>query len=376
MLKLIDSRIKVYTNSTQAHQWFAKYDGCLPIFTCTLGFTATGLIEGISAAGATPESRKITALADAEFLVKGVSNNYIYPLPSLDVGVSPTLISRTIIEKFNLPVYLFNAGLRQKPSVTTIDLGGQSAQCLSTGKAMEIKVVEHLYQQGLIWGGKLARQAQSSYLILGECVVGGTTTALAVLSALGIKAEGKVNSSHPICNHRQKLAIVKQGLDSAQLSHNSEINPFKIVSAVGDPMQIFVAAMALSASRQVGVMLAGGTQMLAVFALIKALHRIYYPQANLNEIVIGTTRWVAEDKTGDTIGLASIICDVPVCATQVNFSYSRYYGLQAYEQGYVKEGVGAGGCAIASHLLGTTPSQLMMMVEALLSRFQMMTMGN
>jgi NaMN:DMB phosphoribosyltransferase len=49
--------------------------------------------------------------------------------------------------------------------------------------------------------------------------------------------------------------------------------------------------------------------------------------------------------------LAKRLGNVPLVATQMNFSQSRYTQLQRYEQGYVKEGVGAGGMAIAAHLL-------------------------
>ncbi len=371
------SHIKIYTNQNQGQKWLEKYYKSIPIFTCTLGFTATGLIEGISSAGATPADRKITALADAEFLVKGISPEYTYRLPPLHVGVSPTFITRAVVEKFNLPLYVFNSGLPKNPSVKTIDLGGKSAQCLSTGKALNLDIVKHLFQQGLLWGEKLAKKADSSYIIMSECVVGGTTTALAVLTALGINANGKINSSHPVCNHQQKLAIVKQGLQKAQLSdHNFNLDPFKIIAAVGDPMQIFVAGLALSASRYVGVMLAGGTQMLAVFALMQSLQSKYYPYGDLNQVIIGTTRWVAEDKTGDTIGLAKLISNTSLCATQLDFTNSQYPNLQAYEKGFVKEGVGAGGSAIASHLLDLSPSALMVMVETLLSRFSFLTMGN
>ena len=90
--------------------------------------------------------------------------------------------------------------------------------------------------------------------------------------------------------------------------------------------------------------------MLAVSALIQALGAKYAYPVNWENIIVGTTRWVAEDKTGDTIGLASMIGKIPLLATQLNFSASKYPVLQAYEQGFVKEGVGAGGCAIAAYL--------------------------
>jgi len=42
-----------------------------------------------------------------------------------------------------------------------------------------------------------------------------------------------------------------------------------------------------------------------------------------------------------------MIGKLPLLATQLDFSASKYPVLQAYQQGFVKEGVGAGGCAIA-----------------------------
>ncbi|BAQ62642.1 nicotinate-nucleotide--dimethylbenzimidazole phosphoribosyltransferase [Geminocystis sp. NIES-3708] len=367
--------IRVYTEIEQGQKWLNKYNDCIPIFTCTLGFTATALLPNISTAGITPESRRYTALADGEFLVNGIQENPTFALPPLSVGISPTFISRAVIEKFNLPVYIFNAGLLESPSIKNIDLGGKPANCVSTGKALPLELVKHLYQQGLFWGENLAQQSKSSYLILSECVVGGTTTALAVLTALGISAQGKVNSSHPICNHEQKWSLVQKGLIQAGLNdRNTIFDPFEIIAAVGDPMQIVVAGIALSASKKIGVMLAGGTQMLAIFALIKALKNLcYYTEANLENIIVGTTRWVAEDCTGDTIGLSKIIGNVSLCATELNFSNSNYPSLQAYEKGYVKEGVGAGGSAIASHLLGMNKVELLHMIETIVSSFHMTT---
>ncbi|HAG85098.1 MAG TPA: TIGR00303 family protein, partial [Cyanobacteria bacterium UBA12227] len=46
--------IQIYTQLSQAYRWLQQYQGHPPILACILGFTATGLIPGISAAGATP----------------------------------------------------------------------------------------------------------------------------------------------------------------------------------------------------------------------------------------------------------------------------------------------------------------------------------
>ena len=368
--------IQIYTELKQGQQWLDKYRNQIPLFACILGFTETGLIPGISAAGATPEARQYTAIADAEFLINGTKAQPCYPLPTLEQGASPVLISRAVVEALSIPIYLFNAGLPRSPTVPVIDLQGSPAQCLMTGQALPLKTVKHLLSQGLEWGERLATQAAPGYLIVSECVVGGTTTALGILTGLGIEAAGKVNSSHPLCNHDQKWRAVQIGLNRAS-QILTDRNPLALVAALGDPMQIVAAGMAIAASRTVGVMLAGGTQMLAVYALIRAIVDHLKLAAQLEQIVVGTTRWVAEDPTGDTVGLAKAVGLVPLLATQLSFATSRYGSLQAYEQGYVKEGVGAGGCAIAAHLYrGWTQIQLLAAIEDVAARYHNLRMNS
>ena len=374
--------IKIYTQITQGKQWLEQYRGKLPVFACILGFTETGLIPGISAAGSKPDARRYTAIADAEFLFNGSQVKPQYPLPPLDAGASPVLISRAVVEALDIPLYIFNAGLPQPPSVPNIDLGGIPAACLTSGNALPLEIVKHLLVQGLNWGEKLAEKTPDGYVILGECVVGGTTTALSILTGSAIAAVGKVNSSHPNCNHQQKWALVQAGLqrsrlvnvdDFLKLETNSltnplqSIDPLKLVAAVGDPMQVVVAGMAIAASRSSGVLLAGGTQMLAVYALIKKIAECYCLEWQPEQIVVGTTRWVAEDPTGDTVGLASAVGEVPLIATKLSFAASRYHQLRVYEQGYVKEGVGAGASAIAANLYRNwNQTQLLQAIESLL----------
>lgn len=362
--------IFIYSQLQQGQRWLKLYEGKQACFACILGFTATGLIPGISAAGATPQDRLYTAIADGEFLATGATATPQYPLPYLTTGISPVFISRAISEALDLPIYLFNAGLPVAPPYPIIDLQGVAANCVSTGCAMSEEMVRHLFQQGMKWGEKLA--ATTDYLIIGECVVGGTTTALALLSGLGIDARRMVNSSHPRCNHEQKWAIAKTGLNNLLAS-----DPFAVVAAVGDPMQIVAAGMAITASRQGGVLLAGGTQMLAVYALIERILSYTSLKAEIEQIVVGTTRWVVDDQTGNTVQLALTIGKVSLLATGINFATARYPGLRAYEAGYVKEGVGAGGCAIHAHLTrGQTSMQLLTLIEDLFARYRSLRLNS
>lgn len=371
------SLVRAYSQVSQAQEWLATYRGTRPLLACVLGFTATGLISGISAAGATPAARQYTAIADAEFLINGPQTNPHYPLPPLTLGASPVLISRAVIEAQAIPVTLLNAGLPNPPAVAAIELGGQPARCLSQGQALPLATVQHLLAQGLHWGAQLAAEVSPGYLILGECVVGGTTTALAILQGLGIAAAGKVNSSHPVCNHSQKLRLVQKGLGRFDGEiRPTGVDPLTLVAAVGDPMQVVVAGMALAASCHGGVLLAGGTQMLAVYALAQAIAKHSTLPWQPEQVVVGTTRWVAEDPTGDTPGLAEAIGAVPLLATQLSFAQSLYPQLRAYERGHVKEGVGAGGCAIAAELYQSwTQGQLLTAIEAIAARYDQVSAG-
>ncbi len=335
------------------------------------------MIPGISAAGATPRDRQFTALADAEFLYNGVTHTPpLYPLPPLQAGVSPTLIARAIVEHLAMPICLLDAGLPRSPTVPHHSLGGQIAACVSTGQAMTPECVRHLFLEGVYWGQQLGQQLKKSgYLVIGECVVAGTTTAQALLTGLGIDATNRVNSSHPTCNHQQKQQIVQQGLARSQLPLPPPAklpDILELVAAIGDPMQPVVAGMLLTASRDCGVLLAGGTQMLAVYALAQALATA--PPAipwQPEQVVIGTTRWVVEDPTGDTIALAQAIGPVPLLATQLTFRHARFAPLRAYEQGFVKEGIGAGGLAISASLsAGWTQTDLLSAIEDLCERAQ------
>lgn len=363
--------LRVHTQSIQGQQWLRRYWGHRPRLACILGFTETGLIPGISAAGASPADRRTTAIADAEFLYYGPQVQPTYPLPPLVAGVSPAWITQAIIAAQRIPLQIFDAGLPVPPPVPHIALGGQPAQCLTLGQALPISTVHQLFRQGQRWGHHLGNQAAGSYVVLGECVVGGTTTALAVLLGLGIPAGNRVNSSHPTCNHDQKHQIVAQGLDhwQAQVTEGEPIDPLKLVAAIGDPMQVAVAAMAITASCYSGVLLAGGTQMLAVYALARAIADYYHLRWHPGRVMVGTTRWVIEDATSDAVGLAELIGDVSLIATQLSFASSRYPQLQCYEQSFVKEGMAAGGSAIAATLYQNwSQVQLLHCIEALLGR--------
>ena len=107
------------------------------------------------------------------------------------------------------------------------------------------------------------------------------------------------------------------------------------------------AAAGISAgdAGRVPVLMAGGTQMAAVLAIVKGMD----PDV-IGNLALGTTRWIIEDKQSDMMSLVAQSAEVPILAADLNFSGSRYDGLRIYETGIVKEGVGAGGSSLAAVL--------------------------
>ena len=77
--------------------------------------TNTSQIQGISAAGINAESRKKTALADAEFLLIGASQDHKYKLPILNAGVTPALISYVCSKLINIYPVIVPLGMGVKP---------------------------------------------------------------------------------------------------------------------------------------------------------------------------------------------------------------------------------------------------------------------
>ncbi len=361
--------ISVHTQADRAQLWLDRYGGKLPHFGCIVGFTETAMIPGISAAGQEPIDRRFTAHADAEFLFNGVVDSVTFPLPNLTAGASPTFISRAIVQALQIPVFLIDTGLPQPLSVKAQVLSTTPAHCVSTGHAMPIERVKDLFNAGWAIGREWSQNHPGEYLLIGECVVAGTSTALAVLLGLGIDAAGKVNSSHVACNHDQKLNLARQGLMALQNSCPDDPDyGFQVLAAVGDPMQPVAAGLTIGASGLSGVLLAGGTQMLAVAAIAQNLAKSQNLEWRSENVVVGTTRWVMDDTSGDTVGLARAIGVVPLLSTDLNFQTSRYEQLRMYEQGFVKEGVGAGGCAIVAALYANWDNQqIVNAVEDLLS---------
>ncbi|MCB4407690.1 nicotinate-nucleotide--dimethylbenzimidazole phosphoribosyltransferase [Synechococcus sp. MU1642] len=335
-----------------------------------LAATRTAEHEGISAAGSTVASRRYTALADAELLIRGPAEQRRWPLPPLPAGVSPALLSYVAARRLKLTPQVAALGLVQKPDFPHLDIEpmdqGPSA-CLSTGAAMPLLRVQHLWRQGELLGQRLQRP-----LVVAECVPGGTTTAQAVLTALGVEVAHLISGSalHPPQQLKQEL--VTRGLQRASLGAHPSAE--QILAAVGDPFQAFTAGVLVGAvSAGQPLLLGGGCQMLAVLALAMQALPARQREHLAVQVLIGTTGWLADEGAaaagqspfGGLVDATAnhLAAALSVLACGVRFHSSTHQPLRDYERGFVKEGMGAGALLLLAQLRGWSCDDLVLDCE-------------
>lgn len=314
-----------------------------PKFILAVGSTKTALLPGLSAAGKNTEALKQTPKLDADFIAKTIESNK-GSIPISPHGIpSPAIITKAIINLLDLEYELVDTGAFVKPSSEHLSLNMGPADCLTTGNALGGIKLKFLFNQG----EKLALKYKGTpYVVLGESIPGGTTTALSTLCALGINAFNLVSSSLPEGNHFIKNHTVKESLlENAGKFEQIKKNPLRAVEFFGDPVQAFICGF-ISKAQEINlpIVLAGGSQMIAIYFIARR-----YLEKDLKNIVVGTTSWVAEDSNSSTKELASLT-DCPTIASTLNFNESTHDGLRKYEEGHIKEGVGAGGLLVASSL--------------------------
>lgn len=111
------------------------------------------------------------------------------------------------------------------------------------------------------------------------------------------------------------------------------------------------------------VLLAGGSQMAAVLALALELTAPAQRQRLAAQAAIATTAWVAQEGSSNLPLLLQRLAgrwgvEPLAFAASLRFNHCSAPELQAFEQGYVKEGVGAGGLALLWQLSGRHPADL------------------
>ncbi|MEN6341966.1 MAG: nicotinate mononucleotide-dependent phosphoribosyltransferase CobT [Methanospirillum sp.] len=310
-----------------------------PLFAAVLGNTLLSTVPGISGAGPTPMGTLLTPVLDAELVFTGAitSRN---ATPNTPTGCpTPASVTRAATALAGLVPLFVNAGLAERPTVPCLDVYGAPGRDPRYGKA--VPGAARLVGAGRDIGRFLS--SISDLLVLGECIPGGTTTALCVLRGLGHRA--RTSSSYVENPTEQKEAVARDVL--ARLSTLGRLSPLDLLREAGDPVLAVTTGIAQAYSGT--LLLAGGTQQLAVAAVLHALGE------PVPKVV--TTSYVRDDASANFAELASRVGTSPLYVDP-GFDELGHAGLARYCLGEVKEGMGAGGALALAALMGHAPEAI------------------
>jgi uncharacterized protein (TIGR00303 family) len=325
-----------------------------PMFLCVLSNTLTAHIPKLSAAGKTAELTDYTPAGDAELMeTGGIISVPVLPMtPPYDTP-TPAIMTRSALKLTDVPYHFIDSGLIVTPDVPFIDLKANPGEDIR--EPIAVRDAQEVYERAKLLAKKLCNHVD--HIIIGESIPGGTTTAMGVLMALGYN--GSVSSSADENPLELKKKVVEEGLRASGLTFGClKDDPMKAIACMGDPMMPAVVGLVAGfQDTEVSVVLAGGTQMAAVYALIKHLG------LNTGKLAIATTRYVVEDKSANFIELTTILGVPVVYIADPGFGKSSLKGLHRYETGTIKEGAGAGGAMYLAGLYGISQDDFRTEVE-------------
>ncbi len=326
-----------------------------PMFLCVLSNTKTSHIPKLSAAGKTAELTDYTPAGDAELMETGdiISVPVLPMTPPYDTP-TPAIMTRSALRLTDAPYHFVNSGLIVTPDVPFIDLKAKPGEDIRGPVA--VRDVEGVYERAKLLAKRLRNQVD--HVIIGESIPGGTTTAMGVLMALGYN--GNVSSSADENPLDLKRRVVEEGMRASGLTFGClKDDPMKAIACMGDPMMPAVVGLVAGfQDTEISVVLAGGTQMAAVYALIKHLG------LNTEKLTIATTRYVVEDESANFLELTRTLGVSVVYIADPGFGKSSLKGLHRYETGTIKEGAGAGGAMYLAGLYGISQDDFRTEVES------------
>lgn len=299
------------------------------IVAVVVGATETASIDGISAAGASPDVMKHTPAADAELLTYG-RTVFAPTVPVSPSGCpTPSLVSRAALDHVDVETVVVDAGLAAETAAPTVDLGVDAGADLRTERPVPDAAA------AFDRGESIGRAIADDEVLIGESIPGGTTTAMGVLTALG--EPNAVSSSLPENPIEQKRRAVWTGLEASGIEDGSlSGNPVEAVATMGDPVLAAVAGLVAGATATgTEVTVAGGSQMVAAAALAR--------HAGVDAALgLATTSFVERDETFDVHGAADAL-DLTLRVTDPGFDAADHVAFERYREGEAKEGVGMGG---------------------------------
>lgn len=330
-------------------------------FMLALSNTKTANIEGITQAGI-PRMIHLTPTLDSEFVTTGEVRS-LDNIAKTPKGVpTPALITRAVhlLAPYGR-IELLDLGLEVQPQINHFKIHNFNitpSQSIAKGADIDAQAI---FQKGLKFGQDY--QCKDEYIILGESVPSGTTTAMATSIGLKYRAKTCFSSSFKDVPNDIREKTLKLAL--SHIAHKDDI--FEVLSKVADNMLIFNAGFILGINNQTKIVLAGGTQMACVLLIVDRILQLMGGTMESSNLALCTTKWVAEDKNSDIKALLELL-RFPINAYYADFDFSltQHPALKLYDQGEAKEGVGAGGALMYGFLNGLSKEKITKKVESFL----------
>lgn len=294
------------------------------------GTTRTAEIEGITAAGASRDLLVHTPSADAEIVAYG--DTVRAPVTPVSPGGCPTpaVVTRAARELLGFDVAVVDAGLAKPTGAPTVTMGARPGDDIR--EPDPVRTAPGAFAAAREFG----RALPDDRIVVGETIPGGTTTAMAVRRALGEDCLPATSSSLPENPTELKQRVVAEAFEASDVDPGRAAHtPELAVRFVGDPV-LAVAAGVVAGALESGteVVLGGGTQLLAVGALVR--HAGVPAPATL-----ATTPYLAADVPD--LDAAADALDLDLTVADPGFDAPDAGPLSAYADGVAKEGAGMGG---------------------------------
>ena len=331
-------------------------------FMLALSNTKTANIKGITQAGI-PGMIHLTPTLDSEFLCTGKVHS-LDNIAETPKGVpTPALLTRAthLLTPFS-NIELLNLGLEVSPKIDNCKMHNfDISPSQSIAKGANIRAKE-IFQKGMDFGN--AYECKDEYIVLGESVPSGTTTAMATAIGLKYKVDHAFSSSFKDVPSDIREKTLKLAL--SHIEHKDDI--FAVLSKVSDNMLIFSAGFIMGIDNKIPLVLAGGTQMACVLLIVNRMLQLMGGNMKSSNLALCTTKWVAKDENSDIEALLKLLrFDVNAYYVDFDFSLSEHPALKLYDQGEAKEGVGAGGALMYGFLNGSTQEAVTKQVESFLA---------
>lgn len=347
---------KILSLSNSYRNFLDSLENKKPLFMLAGSYTKTAEIDGITVAGL-PGKIYLTPPLDMEVLYYGKPKTNL-DIPKMPEGPpSPVLITSVVKKLIDFPLQFLDLGLRVKPKCPYVSIDTKESDSILEGANVD---AEYLFEEGLKYSEHIS--PLNDTIVISECVPAGTTTAYAVTKALGYQSDNCFSSSHfDSSTYNLKESIVNQALEKNLKNVKS---PFDAIHYFGDNMQAFTTGFVKGLSKRNKVILAGGTQMAAVLAILNKIDN----NINFDNIGLMTTKWILNDAYGNIAAiLKQIQSDINVFFSNFSLEKSKFRNLQLYEAGYVKEGTGCGAAICFAYLNGISEAKIIDEIDNLYS---------